>query len=170
MTILDENDATVERELLLCFYDLTRYAVWAQDWSPTRLLSLMDGYYQMTSMIVSKAGGELVKTVGDAGFVVFPAGNLDSKIDALRALKQESDQWLADQGVDSEAQVRVHLGKIAVGMVAGRPDVFGHAVNQAAMLRGGTFVITDAVYQALSADWQQGFTPALEPGRFVMEI
>lgn len=168
MAILDEAATTRELELVLGFYDLTRYLDWAPRESPAALLALMAGYFDLTGALLRSAGGELVKTIGDAGFAVFPATAAETAVAAFLQVKSQGDAWLTGAGIESEAQVRLHVGRVAVGQVAGRPDVYGDAVNRTAILRGGAFVVTDALLDRLGAGWRARFVPGSAAGHHVL--
>lgn len=168
MAILDDSGAKGEVELVLGFYDLTRYLVWASSLPPADLLALMDGYFDLTAGLLRASGGEFVKAIGDAGFAVFPADAAETAVEAFLQVRSQGDAWLAGEGIDSEAQVRLHLGRVAVGLVAGRPDVYGDAVNRAATLRGGDFVVTEALFVRLGPDLRARFTPGPETGSHIL--
>ena len=71
-----------ERELLIGFYDLGGYMRYAE--RPSRRdCSTMAGYFALTGQIVQDAGGRLIKTLGDAGLVAFPAEAADAGVLAL---------------------------------------------------------------------------------------
>jgi len=72
-----------ERELLVGFYDLAGYMRHAEKTPPQELLATMAGYFARTGQIVGDAGGRLIKTLGDAGLVAFPAEAADAGVLAL---------------------------------------------------------------------------------------
>ena len=55
----------------------------------------MAGYFALTGQIVGDAGGRLIKTLGDAGLVAFPAEAADAGVLALRSVQSAGREWLA---------------------------------------------------------------------------
>ena len=64
---------------------------------PQDLLATMAGYFARTGQIVGDAGGRLIKTLGDAGLVAFPAEAADAGVLALliRAIHGSRVAWPA---------------------------------------------------------------------------
>ena len=73
MSFWTELRMPTERELVVGFYDLAGYMRHAEKTEPQGLLATMAGYFALTGQIVGNAGGRLIKTLGDAGLVAFPA-------------------------------------------------------------------------------------------------
>ena len=84
-----------ERELLVGFYDLAGYMRHAEKTRPQDLLATMAGYFARTGQIVGDAGGRLIKTLGDAGLVAFPAEAADAGVLALRSVQSRVANGLA---------------------------------------------------------------------------
>ena len=78
MSFWTDLRAPVERELLVGFYDLVGYMKFAANKQPLELLKLMAGYFAQTGYIIEKAGGRLIKTIGDAGFAAFSGEDADA--------------------------------------------------------------------------------------------
>src|ERR1044071_2368518 len=94
MSFWTELRMPTERELLVGFYDLAGYMRHAEKTEPQELLSTMAGYFALSGQIVSDAGGRLIKTLGDAGLVAFPAEAADAGVLALRSVQSEGRTWL----------------------------------------------------------------------------
>lgn len=93
---------------------------------------MMAGYFALTGQIVSDAGGRLIKTLGDAGLVAFPAEAADGGVLALRPVQTAGREWLAKHG------------EII--------DVYGKTVNVAAALPSTGLAVTPAVFRSLQAE------------------
>lgn len=119
MTPFDEITESTELEALVGFFDLTGFMGLAQKPEPVELLQLMAGYFELSQDIIETGGGWLVKTIGDAGLAAFPAEETDTGVRTMLQLKEEGDAWLAARGLRSESVVKLHVGRVACGMVAG---------------------------------------------------
>jgi adenylate cyclase len=160
-----------ERELVIGFYDLTGYMRQADKAEPLDLLELMAGYFAVTGRIIEDAGGRLIKTVGDAGLVAFPAELVDTAVRALQAVQSDGDAWLAQHDFKSAAIVKLHLGPVAIGLV-GAPghavlDVYGKTVNVAATLQSTGFAMTPAVFRRLSPAARTAFKKHTPPISYI---
>ena len=160
-----------EQELLVGFYDLTGYMRFAEASEPAPLLDIMAGYFALTGRIVQDAGGRLIKTVGDAGLLAFPAEAVDRGVEACREVQRQGREWLAGRGYNTRIVVKLHLGPVAIGRV-GSPgeeiiDVYGKTVNVAATLPGNGLSLTPAVFRSLSAESRQLFKKHTPPITYI---
>jgi len=160
-----------ERELVIGFHDLTGFMRQADKAEPLDLLALMAGYFGLTGRIVEDAGGRLIKTIGDAGLVAFPADGVDAAVRAMQAVQAEGDAWLAQHDFKSAAIVKLHLGPVAIGKV-GAPghevlDVYGKTVNVAATLQSTGFAMTPAVFRRLSPSARTAFKKHTPPISYI---
>jgi class 3 adenylate cyclase len=160
-----------EQELLIGFYDLKGYGRQAEATEPLPLLELMSGFFALTGRIVSDAGGRLIKTMGDAGLVAYPAASVDAGVRALQSLQTEGRDWLAARGWRSRVVVKLHLGPVAVGRV-GSPgeeiiDVQGKTVNVAASLPSTGLAMSPAVFRSLEPATRQLFKKHTPPVTYI---
>ena len=98
MSYWTELRVPTEQELLVGFYDLRGYMRYAETAEPRQLLDTMSGYFAVTGQIIGDAGGRLIKTLGDAGLVAFPAELADTAVRALQSLRSKGRDWLAERG------------------------------------------------------------------------
>ena len=160
-----------EHELLVGFYDLHGYMRYAEASEPRPLLDLMTGYFACTGKIVAGTGGRLIKTLGDAGLVAFPADHVDAAIQAMRALRMTGRDWLGQCGFKTDILIKLHIGPVAVGRV-GSPgeeiiDVYGRTVNIAAALPSTGLAVTPAVFRSLQADSRKLFKKHTPPITYI---
>jgi class 3 adenylate cyclase len=160
-----------EHELLVGFYDLRGYMRYAEATEPRPLLDLMTGYFACTGKIVADAGGRLIKTLGDAGLVAFPADRVDAAIEAARALRATGRDWLGQRGFKTDIVTKLHIGPVAVGRV-GSPgeeiiDVYGRTVNIAAALPSSGLAVTPAVFRSLQAETRKLFKKHTPPITYI---
>lgn len=171
MSFWTELRMPTERELLVGFYDLAGYMRHAEKTPPQELLATMAGYFALTGQIVGDAGGRLIKTLGDAGLVAFPAEAADAGVAALRAVQSAGRDWLATHGFRTSIVVKLHLGPVAIGRV-GSPgeeiiDVYGKTVNVAASLASTGFAITPAVFRGLTPEMRRQFKKHTPPISYI---
>jgi class 3 adenylate cyclase len=171
MSFWTELRMPTERELLVGFYDLAGYMRHAEKTPPQELLATMAGYFALTGQIVGDAGGRLIKTLGDAGLVAFPAETADAGVAALRSVQSAGREWLAEHGFRTSIIVKLHLGPVAIGRV-GSPgeeiiDVYGKTVNVAAALPSTGLTITPAVFRSLQAESRRLFKKHTPPISYI---
>lgn len=160
-----------EHELLVGFYDLRGYMRYAEAAEPRQLLDLMSGFFACTGKIVADAGGRLIKTLGDAGLVAFPADGVDGAVHAVRTLQATGRAWLGDRGYKTSIIVKLHLGPAALGRV-GSPgeeiiDVYGRTVNIAAALPSTGLAVTPAVFRSLQPETRRLFKKHTPPITYI---
>jgi len=149
MTPFDEITEPTELEVLVGFFDLNGFMRLAQKPELVEFLQLMAGYFDLSQDIIETSGGWLVKTIGDAGLAAFPAEWTDDGVRTMLRLTEEGDAWPAAQDVRSEAVVKFHDGKVACGMVAERRDIYGHAINLAAVMESTGFAMSSQTFRKL---------------------
>jgi class 3 adenylate cyclase len=160
-----------EQELLIGFHDLSGYRRKAESSEALPLLELMAGYFALTGKIIADAGGRLIKTLGDAGLVAFPAALANDGVHALQNVQVEGRDWLAARDWRSRTIVKLHLGPVAVGRV-GSPgeeiiDVQGKTVNVAASLPSTGISISPAVFRSLEPATRQLFRKHTPPITYI---
>ena len=160
-----------ERELLVGFYDLAGYTRHAEKTEPQELLATMASFFARTGQIVGDAGGRLIKTLGDAGLVAFPAEAADAGVLALRSVQSAGREWLGQHGFKTSIVVKLHLGPVAIGRV-GSPgeeiiDVYGKTVNVAATLPSSGLTVTPAVFRSLQPETRKLFKKHTPPISYI---
>jgi class 3 adenylate cyclase len=131
----------------------------------------MAGYFARTGQIVGDAGGRLIRTLGDAGLVAFPADAADAGVLALRSVQSAGREWLGQRGFKTSIVVKLHLGPVAIGRV-GSPgeeiiDVYGKTVNVAAALSSSGLAVTPAVFRSLQAETRKLFKKHTPPISYI---
>ncbi|MBM3269066.1 MAG: adenylate/guanylate cyclase domain-containing protein [Candidatus Sericytochromatia bacterium] len=155
------HEAPVQERLVISVVDWERFAQFSRGRDTAMLFAALDGFYKLVEDQVSRAGGLVVKHLGDSSLVLFPADDADGAVACLLRLKAEVDGWFAAEGIDSRLQVSVHVGEAMVGVMggpqAGRLDVVGEAVNLAFTLGSRGFVLSPQAFRALGADMRRYF-------------
>jgi len=142
-----------EKILLVAFSDLLGFSKSAMSISGNRLFEILSDYFEFLGDIVEKAGGKLVKPIGDAGLIVFPEERADDGVVALMELKSAGDRWLEKKGLPCRHNVKAHLGPVHCGMMGTRKDkrfdIYGNTVNVAARIQSSGFAVTPQVFRKL---------------------
>ena len=171
MSYWTELRVPTEQELLVGFYDLRGYMRYAETAEPRQLLDTMSGYFAVTGQIIGDAGGRLIKTLGDAGLVAFPAELADTAVRALQSLQSKGRDWLAERGYKSHVIVKLHLGPVAIGRVGGPGeeiiDVYGKTENVAASLPSSGLAMTPAVFRSLQPETRKLFKKHTPPITYI---
>jgi len=156
-----------ERELLVTFYDLTRYMLHCKETPDRVVLEQMAGFFALTGEIIERRGGILVKAIGDAGLVAFPAEETDKGVRTLLAVRDEGEAWLEEHGVPSRIPFKSHVGPVAFGPVGApgreRFDIYGKTVNTAALLDSKGLAMTPQVFRRLESDTRKLFKKHTPP-------
>jgi adenylate cyclase len=170
MPSLDFTTPT-ETDLLVAFSDLTNFARVSRDRQASDVFALMSDYFEFASAIVAKAGGRVVKPMGDALLMVFPAAAADAAVSALLALKEEGDRWLATRELPCRHRIKAHVGPVACGPLGpnmeGRFDVYGLTVNAAAMMPSNGLSISPPAFRKLEEGTRKRFKKHTPPVTYI---
>lgn len=156
-----------ERNVLVAFFDLTRYGRQTKGYDTRKLFALMADYYEWVGEQIEGAGGVVVKFIGDAALVVFCEERVDAGALALLALKEEGDAWLSARGLQTQHIVKAHFGPVTCGPIGTREDkrfdVFGETVNIAATLRSHGMACTPQLFRKLAPETRKHFKKHTPP-------
>ena len=133
--------------------DLRDFSHYSESLSSQQLLTMLNAYFECVAAAVSARGGEILKFIGDAVLVIFPANEADSGRGACAAALEAATDAFDTLAVLNhqrrrmgEPEIRfgvgLHLGEVVYGNV-GAPDrldftVIGPAVNLTARLESLT--------------------------------
>jgi len=130
-------------DALIWFCDMRGFTTLGDQCEPEQLVALLDQYFEVMATPIERAGGEVLKFIGDAILAIFPL--IDSPEEVCDRAVGAADQALKNlaqwsQGNSGsippiQAGVALHLGKVLYGNIGGssRLDftVIGAAVNEA---------------------------------------
>jgi len=135
------------------YADLRGFTPLTESLPAARLLDLLNSYFELVAAAVTPRGGEILRFIGDAMLVVFPAGRqgdlgsacraaLDASLDAFSRVEEVNRRRRMEGCPEIRFGVGLNAGKVAYGNV-GSPDrldftVIGPAVNRAARLESLT--------------------------------
>lgn len=137
------------QELAILFTDIQGYSKKAQALSSIQLSSLLQDYEGILLPGFAAHRGELIKKMGDGHMFVFQRP-LDATLAAIRLQKAlKRFNCYREESLRLVVRVGIHWGKV----VCREGDVLGNHVNIASRLegaaRGGSILVSDAVYQLL---------------------
>lgn len=160
-----------EIKAAIWFSDFRNFTQYTESLSLRELLETLNQYFEIVHDCVEKNGGEILRFIGDAMLIVFPAEKSQTISEACRkALSSAVDAQLQAQKINSsrlkagkpviEFGVGLHEGCVMYGNV-GAPSrldftVMGTAVNRTARLEGLTKVLKSPIL--FSGDFNQQLT------------
>ena len=160
-----------EVPLLIAFADLTRFFVQSQRVSDLDLADTLDAFYECVAVPVDKAGGRVVKFIGDAALIVFSEDAVDRGVEALLQVKDAVDDLMERRRWDCRLTVKAHFGTTVAGPFgaagAKRFDVIGKAVNTAATLDGSGVTLSVAAFRKLGPELRRRFRKHTPPVTYI---
>jgi adenylate cyclase len=137
----------------LWYSDLRDFTALTERLDAKVMIATLNAYFEFVHDAVASYGGEILRFIGDAMLIVFPAEGPDGRADACRRALSAArdaltrlDAFNADPSTDDMPEIRfgvgLHVGRVAYGNV-GAParldfTVMGPAVNRTARLEGLT--------------------------------
>jgi adenylate cyclase len=153
-------------KLVLLSVDLAGYARWAACREALEIAAMLDRYYTVTTEVLERHGGRVVKFMGDGVFATFADAMC---IDAIAAGR---DLLSIDIG---EPQLRpgvaIHVAQVAAGEI-GPPahrqwDIVGVGVNHLFRMGGGPGLrLSEPAYRRLPNDARGGFRKDEPPATY----
>lgn len=157
--------------LLIIFTNLNPFAALCQSKSDDEVAAILDWYYESLGVAIERAGGRVVKFIGDGSLIVFPEDRVDSGVEALLELKKSIDSFMRGHGWESRLAVKVHFGTALAGTFGTandrRYDVVGKHVNAAAKLDFGGVTLSVAAFRKLSPEMRKHFKKSTPPITYI---
>jgi class 3 adenylate cyclase len=165
------SEPRAESPLLIAFADLARFMVQSQRRDDAELAAGLDAFYRLIAAVVTGAGGRVVKFMGDAALIVFPADRVERGVAALLELKDATDRLMTERGWDCRLMVKAHFGTAMTGAF-GPPgaehfDVIGRAVGTAATLEGTGVTLSVSAFRQLGPELRQRFKKHTPPVTYI---
>lgn len=168
---MDLPTSRTTRRLLIAFIDLSGFARDAERTADERLAELLDRYYERIGEAASRAGGALVKLIGDGALLVFPPERADDAVQALLDLRDAVPVLVAEDGWHSTLVVKLHAGEVVCGAFGARGekrfDVIGGEVNICARLPTRSFALSAEAFRALTPDGRRRFKKHTLPVTYI---
>lgn len=161
-----------EVPLLVAITSFNRYTAQVEGLADLDVARVMGDYYDLASSTITRAGGRVVKFIGDATLAVFPSDRVDQGVLCLLDLKDTADRFMADRSWDCHLVVKAHHGTVAQGDfgtgVDRRYDVLGKAVNIAFRLEGsGGVTLSVEAFRQLGPDVRVRFKKHTPPITYI---
>jgi len=158
----------VEKELLVCVYDLTGFTQFSRSKTSNEVFCAMKEFYSVTSKHVEAAGGLLIKFIGDAGLCVFPLEIASDAIESMLEMKHVADAWLKENIPGSFLAVNCHVGPATIGPTVGyggktQIDVAGDTVNTCFTLGRKEFILSPQAFRSLKPEARKRFRKYTPP-------
>ena len=171
MTQFDSITTPQEMNLLVAFFDLTRFLRYSQNHTAQEMFDFTSAYFEFVGDIIEGSGGKIVKFIGDAGLIIYPEDKVNEGVLALIELKEKGDQWLADQGVSSRNIIQAHFGPVVCGPMGTRSDkrfdIMGHTVSTAAITKSKGIALTPQVFRKLDDKTRKRFKKHTPPITYI---
>jgi class 3 adenylate cyclase len=165
---MERPDSRSVRRVMIAFIDLAGFARDAERIAnDEQLAEQLDRYYERIGDLVERAGGIVVKHIGDGALLVFPPERADAAVLALLELRDDVATMFGKAGWSSTLVVKLHAGDAVCGPFGSRGakhfDVIGGAVNIAARLPTRNFAISADAFRTLSPEGRALFKKHTPP-------
>lgn len=153
----------------ILFADVSGFTAMSGRLQPDEVKEIIGDLFGRLAAVIEGERGRVMKYEGDCVMAVFgydgsveldPAHACYAALGMRRELVLFSERLLAEKGFALEMRIGIHAGRVAAGLIGGRPDVIGDAVNVAARMEqnaaSGKILVTAS-------------TAALLKGRFTLE-
>jgi adenylate cyclase len=154
----------------VAFFDFSRMAEWASSQEDERIADMFQEFYCLAAERIQKAGGRVVKFIGDAGLAVFPQEAGEQVVLALADLSKEARERAAAHGFDTYLNINVHFGTMLEGTFGPpgleRYDVLGKTVNIAARLGRRGLTLSQQAFRCLGPKARERFEKIDQPTNY----
>ena len=99
-------------QALVCFTDINGFAKASQSMSLPQMAAMLKEVAAITTRSIQKAGGRIVKYIGDSALLILPEEDLDCSVRALFTLKTELDQVLLGYNPPMRISFGLAYGKL----------------------------------------------------------
>ncbi len=160
----------METGLIACS-DLSGYARFARTQEAPEVFRLLSDYYELVGDLISPAGGEAVKFMGDAVLYWFGETAADAGVRSLLELQRQGDAFLAARGASCRHHIRAHFDSVCRGKIGTRTekriDVLGPAVNTLFLLKASGFALTAEAFRQLAPETRRLFKKHTPPIAYI---
>ena len=135
----DDITQPTECEVVVATADIAGFAKACRNRPEQDAFKMLDEFYELVGHVVHRAGGKLVKFMGDAALMIFPADKAPEAIVALRDLQTRAQGIWADFHTTCHVRIAAHVGSVICGPLGAagdkRFDVIGSIVNELFLMR-----------------------------------
>ena len=177
MATFDDLQEPVKKNLLVCFFDLSRFLDVGKKTDLMEGFDILNGMAVTTIRHIKKTKGRVIKFIGDSGLIVFPEDSVDEGVRALLQLRDEIIGYFKSRGVNIKVHFGIHYGEVAIGPFGEEPhstiDVVGATVGRASVLAGREyrekFVISPQAFRKLKPETRKLFHKFTPPVVYIAE-
>jgi class 3 adenylate cyclase len=141
-------------KLIIAFVDVSGYAKYSKERPPDDIFNTMSRYCAFADELITASKGKIVKFIGDELLVIFPESIYKDIKTVLGNIKSALENWFFDKIPNIEINIKAHIGDVACGVIKTVNnewfDVYGEAVNTAALLNGCGIVFSPDLEQIFS--------------------
>ena len=141
-----------ERRIVIAVADIAGFMKAARGKSNLDTFRMLDEFYYLVDQVVAKAGGRVVKFMGDAALMVFPEDSAPQAVAALGELKERAQTLWTGFDATCVVKTKAHVGLAACGPIGPekRFDVIGQSVNELFLMPGSGPEVSDALRELLA--------------------
>ena len=153
--VLAPGQQLAVRHVALVFSDLKGSTRLYEEIGDAAAYSRVNRHFDFIKQSVARAGGAIVKTMGDGVMCAF--ARFEDALEAALEMQRQVDAWCSCERIDPPLVLKlgVHAGPVIAMTANGRLDYFGRTVNVAARLgaqsRGGDVVLLEELFDRAPA-------------------
>ncbi len=136
---------TQRAELILALTRVRSSTKACADHGDANMFALLAQFYEMVAREASKAGGRLIKGMGDGTLLTFPANDPHAVVKVLHGLQMKANALWQQFDRRCDVQVKVGIGAVVSGMLGApgeeRQDIIGNALNKLIKAPWNTFEV-----------------------------
>ncbi len=127
----------------MLFADISGFTAMSGKLSPDEVKDIVDEIFEKLTTAIESEHGKVIKYEGDcimASFGISESNELDPIFSCYAALKMQrelssfSEVLKKARGFDLKMRIGIHTGRAVIGLIGGRLDIMGDAVNIAARM------------------------------------
>lgn len=130
--------------VILALIDIEGFGALGKRLDSLELFDLLNAFFEEIGQRTIESGGQVIKCIGDAALVIFPADQPRQTVGTLRNLKMNAEQTLAAKGHPTPVKIKAHIGSVLIGPLGPREnkclDILGNEINNLFRLQSGPFV------------------------------
>lgn len=158
-------------QVLVACSDLTGFVKLTSKLAEEELFQVLSDYYEFVGDTIAPAGGTVIKFMGDAALMMFPAEQSDAGVRALLALQEKGDQFFSRRGMSCRHHLRAHFGSVQRGEIGTRTDkridIIGSTVNTLFLIKAAEFAITPEAFRQLTPETRHLFKKHTPPITYI---
>jgi class 3 adenylate cyclase len=148
---------------LICSMDITGFGALLKTKTAQEILSLMKDVTLIISEQVERAGGLVIKYIGDAALVIFDEADVDGGVRCVTGCDKALLDMFRKKDLPNRISTVMHFGEAVIGRLPPFSDwdIFGKDVNLVFVLENkgarGRLMITPQVFRKLAPETRKMF-------------